>query len=577
MSKLDAKETARLLVELSRRATLAGGNPYRARAYRRAADALAAITSPLEEIVAEKRLREIPGVGEAIADIIEKLHRTGTHPTLEEMRKEIPAGVLEILAVPGLRPEKVQKLYRDLGIASLADLEQAARSGQLLTVKGFGPVLQRKILEGIEIGRRGSGARHLHRAGELLALAERDLRGRLRVDQVMPAGDFRRGAELVFDLALVAQVPSAAPAPAVAKNGDVAIHIADPARFGIALLLATGSPDHLRELSAVAEGRGLALSPQGLTRGGAVVAAKTEAEIYAALGLQFIPPELREGRGETDLAARRALPPLVEETDLRGILHAHTVASDGVNTLADMAAATRARGYAYFGVADHSQAAYYARGLSVEAIERQRAEIAALNASYGGVFRVFGGIESDILADGSLDYPEAVLAGFDFVVASVHSGFRRTREEQTARILRAVRNPYTAILGHMTGRQLLRRDGYEVDIERILAACAEHAVAVEINANPWRLDLDWRWHQAGIDAGCVFSVNPDAHSTSEIDLTRWGVEMARKGGLTRDKIINCMTADQIAAWFAGKRQKKRQSRTNPTRRGLGRVASASRR
>jgi DNA polymerase (family 10) len=315
------------------------------------------------------------------------------------------------------------------------------------------------------------------------------------------------------------------------------------------------------------------LSPDGVVREGRVIAAETEADIYAALELQFIPPELREGRGEIDLAAKHRLPVLVEASDIRGILHAHTVASDGMNTLPDMVAATQQRGYSYFGVADHSQSAYYARGLSVDAIAEQQAEIAVLQANYGGSFRLFGGIESDILADGSLDYPEAILAGFDFIVASIHSGFRLPPGEQTERILEAVRNPYTAILGHMTGRQLLRRDGYEVDIEKILAACAEQGVAVEINANPWRLDLDWRWHQAGVAAGCMFSINPDAHSTAELDLMRWGVAMARKGGLTKQRIINCMSADAVTAWFRTRREKRQKPGRKISRGRRGRMVS----
>jgi len=275
------------------------------------------------------------------------------------------------------------------------------------------------------------------------------------------------------------------------------------------------------------------------------VIARSEEEIYAGLGLPFIEPELREGTDEIARALKHALPKLATDADLRGILHAHTDLSDGVDTLETMAEATRARGYRYLGVADHSKSAHYAGGLSVEEIEAQHAEIDRLNKRYGKTFRILKGIESDILADGTLDYPDEVLGRFDFVIASVHGRFKLNRQTQTQRIIRAVQNPFTTILGHMTGRQLLRRPGYEVDVEAILAACAEHGVAVEINANPWRLDLDWRWHRRALELGCMMSINPDAHSTDELDLTHWGVEMARKGGVPAERVLNALSLSSL--------------------------------
>ena len=253
-------------------------------------------------------------------------------------------------------------------------------------------------------------------------------------------------------------------------------------------------------------------------------------------------------------------------------MHAHTNASDGVNTLKQMAEATRKRGFSYFGVADHSKSAHYAGGLTVEEIVAQHEAIEELNARYDQGFRIFKGIESDILADGSLDYPDEILSRFDFVVASVHGQFRKDRAAQTERILRAVANPHTTILGHMTGRQLLRRPGYDVDVERILAACAEHGVAVEINANPWRLDLDWRWHQKAIELGCWFSINPDAHSTAEIDLTKWGVTMARKGGVSPDRVLNAL---DLTAFSAHLEARKAPLRANKRSRARASTAATS--
>jgi DNA polymerase (family 10) len=301
----------------------------------------------------------------------------------------------------------------------------------------------------------------------------------------------------------------------------VAIRLTDTAHYGATLLYATGSQAHIAELESLAKDKGLTLDKHGLRRSRKIIARKSEQEIYAALGLPYIEPELREGRDEITHGLNGKMPTLVTDADIRGILHVHTDRSDGVNKLDVMAEATRKRGYHYLGIADHSKSAHYARGLMPEEIAEQHGEIDRLNRHYDGVFRIFKGIESDILGDGSLDYPEDILASFGFVVASVHSWLRFPRAEQTERILRAVANPFTTILGHMTGRQLLRRPGADVDIERVLKKCAQHCVAVEINANPWRLDLDWRWHRRALDLGCLLSIDPDAHSTDEIDLVHW--------------------------------------------------------
>ncbi|HEY0440937.1 MAG TPA: PHP domain-containing protein [Xanthobacteraceae bacterium] len=541
MEPLDAKAVAALLTEFGLRTELRGGNPYRARAYQRAAETLLALSAPLADVVAQGRLRELPGIGETIADIVTKLHRTGTHPALESMRAELPAGLLELVRIPGLKPDKIFKLHNELGISSLAELEQAARDDRIAATKGLGPALQRKILDGIAIQRRSKGLRHIHRAAELAESAIANLqRSHPELTRIVAAGELRRGCELVGELSFVAEVPELQGLPRVQRLSGLALHVADPRRYGITLLLATGSDEHVSGLTALAATKGLRLDEDGLHRGKRVIAGRSEEEIYAALRLPLIAPELREGRGEIEQALAGKLPRLVRDEDIRGILHAHTDASDGMHTLAQMVEATRKRGYGYFGVADHSRSAGYAGGLSLEEIEAQHAAVDKLNKRLRGEFRVLKGIESDILADGSLDYPDEVLARFDFVVASVHSRFRLDPATQTERIIRAVANPHTTILGHMTGRQLLRRPGYEIDIEKVLAACAQYGVAVEINANPWRLDLDWRWHARALELGCTMSINPDAHSTAELDLTRWGVTMARKGGVPPDRVLNCL-------------------------------------
>ncbi|AWL93013.1 PHP domain-containing protein [Bradyrhizobium ottawaense] len=553
MPSLDARGVASLLREYAQRSALKGGNPYRAKAFSRAADNLAALAVSLNVLVAEDRLTEIPGVGDAIADIIAKVHKTGSHPSLEKLRKEFPAGVLEMLAVPGLRPEKVLRLYKDLGIASLSELEAAAKDDRIKKAKGLGAALQTKILQNLAIAKSGEGRLHLHRAAALLAHAKDFFRkSRPELKRVTIAGEFRRGCELVGDLAIVAEAAKSDKSSTQSADG-LQIRVSDRKHFGAALLFATGSDTHIEQLRALAAKKGMRLEPDGLHKGRALIAGE-EAEIYRALGLPFIDPELREGRGEIEVALKGKLPKLVTDQDLRGILHCHTDASDGTETLETMAKATRQRGFEYFGVADHSKSAHYAGGLSVEEIAQQHREADRLNKRFGKDFRILKGIESDILADGSLDYDDDVLERFDFVVASIHGRFKLDRKAQTQRLLRAISDPHTTVIGHMTGRQLQRRPGYEIDVEKVLRACAKHDVVVEINAHPWRLDLDWRWHQAALEFGCVLSINPDAHSIPELDHMHWGVQMARKGGVPADRVLNAMTLPEITRYLRQKRR-----------------------
>jgi DNA polymerase (family 10) len=488
MPKADMQQVAKLLREYAQRTALRGDNPYRAKAYSRAADSLAALSLPLDDLIEENRLTEIPGVGDAIADT--KLHRNGTHPSLEKLRKKIPAGMLELLNVPGLRPDKALRLYEDLGITSLTELKAAAKDDRIRKAKGPGAALQTKILQNLAIAKSGKGRFHMHRAAALHEPAKESLAlRRPELKRVTIAGDFRRGCELVDDFAIVAEAQDPETGPAILDSGGLKLHLTDRKHFGAALLHAAGSPAHLEELRALAEKKGMRLETDGLHKGRSLMAAKEE-DIYCALGLPFIEPELREGRGEIERARKGKLPKLVADHDLRGILHCHTDASDGTETLERMAVATRERGFEYFSVADHSKSAHYAGGLSVQQIEDQHREADRLNKRFGKDFRILKGIESDILADGSLDYPDEVLARFHFVVASIDGRFGLDRKAQTERLLRAIFNPHTTIIGHLTGRQLQRRPGHEIDVEKVLRACAKNDVAVEINAHPWRLDLD---------------------------------------------------------------------------------------
>jgi DNA polymerase (family 10) len=558
MGKMDTQTVARLLREYAQRTSLRGGNPYRAKAYFTAADSLAALSQPLDRIIPAGTLTEIPGIGYAIADIITKLHQTGSHPSLEKLRKDVPEGVLELFAIPGIRPDKILKLHQELGISSLAELEEAAKQDRIRKVKGLGASLQTKILQNLSIARSGETQLHLHKAAALLEHATATVKQQHpEYSRIEIAGDFRRGSELVTDLALVAETRK--PSGSEEISGGLKLALTDKKHYGAKLLHATGSAEHLKQLVALAHDKGLELRPDGLYRGKKLIASATEKEIYKALDLQFIEPELREGRDEIKRAARHKLPKLVSDKDLHGILHCHTTASDGTETLETMANATRERGFEYFGVADHSISAHYAGGLSLDEIAEQHREADRLNKRFGRSFRILKGIEADILGDGSLDYPDRVLSKFDFVVASVHSRFKMSRKEQTDRILKAIENPHTTIIGHMTGRQLTRRPGYEIEIDKVLKVCAEYGVAVEINAHPWRLDLDWRWHQKALDYGCIFSINPDAHSIRELDHMHWGVEMARKGGVPPDRVLNAMPLAKLLRHLQRRRQTARHA------------------
>lgn len=569
MTKLEKDEIARLLHEMGQRMALTGGNPYRARAYRTAAENLSIVAEPLDDIIKKDELQTIPGIGEAMTDIIKTLHKTGSHLKLEELRQTVPDGVLALARIPGLRTEQALRIFKETGINNIAALKAALLKGDLDHIKGFTPAFRAKVIQGIDVQQQTEGQRHIDKATFALAAARESIAASdLGLSEITVSGECRRRCELVGELNLVALSVERKADPVI-KLGDVTLYVAKPDNYGAVLLYKTGSDKHLAELEELAQAKGFSLSQDGLKRRKTLIAGKTEAEIYKALGLAFVEPELREGRGEIALAARKKLPKLVRLKDLQGILHCHTDRSDGVNTLEEMAEAVRTRGYQYFGVSDHSKSAHYAGGLIVEEILAQHKDVDRLNKKYGSEFRIYKGIESDILEDGSLDYDENILKRFDFIVASVHSRFKLDAASQTKRIIRAVENPFTTILGHMTGRQLLRRPGYEVDIAAILEACANNGVVVEINANPWRLDVDWRWHQAALKVGCLLAINPDAHSTSEIDLVRWGVDMARKGGVGKAKILNCLDRKEFEE-FLKERKKKTKVQQKLCRSSLAR-------
>jgi DNA polymerase (family 10) len=571
------REVVDTLEEIAVLLELAGENAFKTRAYANAARTLQGLDRDLAELTASGELRELKGIGPALAEKIGTLVATGRLPYLEELRARVPPGLLELLRVPGLGPKRVREVHAKLGIASLAELEYAAESRALQELEGFGEKLQDKILEGIAALKRHADRFLLSDAlamGEEILAAVAALPGARRA---AIAGSLRRRCETVGNVDLVAATDDApallaafAALPAVAEvlapgpagGSEAAVRLEGGLRvrlravpepdFAGVLRYLTGSREHDEALRAHAAGLGLELDERGLRRGSAPVAAADEDAIFAALGLVAIPPELREGRGEIAAAAAGALPRLLEPGDLRGVLHVHSTYSDGVDTVRGMALAARARGYRYLGVCDHSQSARYAGGMLAADVRRQHEEIDRLNEELGD-FRVLKGVECDILADGALDYPAEVLASFELVVGSVHSRFGLGEAEMTQRLLRAVANPFLDVLGHPTGRLLLGRAAYALDLGAVCAAAAERGVAVEINANPHRLDLDWREVRGFQARGGWIGIHPDAHRTEGLDDVRFGVMAARKGWATRDRVLNALSLEELLAWLRARR------------------------
>jgi DNA polymerase (family X) len=574
---MDRNEVARVLEEIAGMLELKGENPFKIRAYDAGARAVRGFTGNLEEAVRTRELLSVRGIGAGLFSNIATLVSTGSLPYYEELRASFPPGLRECLRIPGFGARKAKILHRELGIDSLPALEQACRAGQVAAVKGFGPKTEERILRGIEMLRTTTGLHRYsavrRRADELAAsLLSTGLASRVTV-----AGSIRRRREVVGNIDLLAASDRPAETarafrdaagmsePLIAdeqlttlrlSEGVVARLVVVPdAEFAPALLFLTGSKEHFEQLVDRARTRRRTLDRTGVFTGAARakrLPASTEADVYAHLGLPFIEPELREGDGEVDAAARGELPRLLDAADVQGLIHVHTTESDGRASLAEMVGAARDAGYSWTVVTDHSQVAGYAGGLSPDRVLRQREAIRALAPSFPG-FRIFHGTEADILADGSIDYGDEFLGEFDAVVASIHSRFGLPRDEQTRRLIRAVENPRVSVLGHPTGRLLLTRKGIDADMEAVLTAAGRSGCAVEINGSPHRLDLDWRLCRHALAAGVVFSIGPDAHSVAEIGNTGYAVGIARKGWVTPGATLSAKSAPELAAWLENRR------------------------
>ena len=569
---MNKKEIIKIIEETGILLELKGESIFKTRAYANAARTLRGVTEDILELVAENRLKSVKGIGVAISEKIAELVTTGRLQYYEDLRNSFPQGFLELLRIPGLGPKKAKKLYDDLGISSVDDLESACKDDRLLGLEGFSAKSQQKFLDGIEQIRQFS-ERHFYHHAEKAALPLFDsLKKNPMVIRAELAGSIRRHKETVKDVDIVVScydkdrnaimdeftalddvqnivVKGETKSSVLLKNGiSVDLRLVTDEQFPFLLHHSTGSAEHNVAMRGYAQKQGMKVSEYGLFRGDKLLSCRDESEIFAALGMQYIPPELREDCGEIEVALQNKIPDLIIKSDLRGVLHCHSTFSDGANTIHEMAAASQKLGFEYFGICDHSMSVFYANGLQPNRVKEQHKEIDRLNAEMTN-FRIFKGTECDILPDGGLDYPEDTLSSFDFVVASIHSSMNMTEERATKRLIKAMEHPAVKILGHPTGRLLLGRDGYPINHKKVIDAAAECGVSIEINASPHRFDLDWRYCKYARDKGVQVSINPDAHDVDGIAHIFYGVGIARKGWLRKEDVLNTMSAAKIEEWF----------------------------
>jgi DNA polymerase (family X) len=589
---MDKAQVSAILEEIALLLELKGENPFKALAYTKAARALDTFDGDLARLVKEDRLAELPGLGDALRQKVAALVTTGKLEYYETLRASVPEGLLALREIPTLGPKKIRALYEKLGIKSVVELEAACRNRKVRGLPGFGAKTEEKILAGIEQARAYSG---LFRYAEIWTQAE-EIREALRahedVAQVALAGSMRRGREVIKDLDFVAssRQPEAVmeyfvalpgvkqvtghgstKSSIVLENGIAAdLRVVADHEFASALHHFTGSKEHNIAMRQRAIAQGKKMSEWGLFEiapgakktaresedekskpEGKLIPCRTEDELFAALGLQYIPPELRENLGEIAAAEKGEIPRLVEWTQLRGTFHCHTNWSDGRNTLAEMAGEARELGLDYLGIADHSKSSVQANGLNEERLAEQIGLIAKLNQQLAGDFHVFTGSEVDILKDGRLDFGDDVLRQLDYVVASVHNVMNQEEDEMTARVIRAMENEYVTMLGHPTGRLLLQREASHINLEKIIDAAARTGTWIELNCSSYRMDLDWRWWHRARDKGVKCVINPDAHHISQFAMLRHGVTMARKGWLRREDVLNTLTLAEIRAKLQG--------------------------
>jgi DNA polymerase (family 10) len=587
-AKGDAMDKATIADVLEKIATLLelkDENPFKIRAYTNAARSLETWGGNIADLRDEETLEKIPGIGKAIAAKIKELVETGSLKFFDELRAEFPADILELFSLPGLGAKKIKALHEKLQVSSIAQLHEACVAGRVAELPGFGRTTQEKLCRSIDERQKYAGSFQLGQIAAEAEILQSDLRAHPEALHVCIAGSYRRRKEIVRDLDFI--VATSAPAEISAlfighplvesiiaqgptkssvrlRSGiQCDLRVVTAAEYPFALNYFTGSKEHNIVMRNRALQHGWTLNeyrlgevpPDPAAKSKKVPAIREEAELYRAFELDYIPPELRENCGEFEAAANGTLPRLVEAENLRGTFHCHTTASDGHNSLEEMAAAAQELGLQYLGIADHSRSSIQAHGLDVARLRVQVARLRQLNREFEN-FRLFAGVECDILRDGSLDFPDDVLAELDYVVASIHSAFTLSEADMTRRIIRAMQNPHVTMLAHPTGRLLLKRDPYALDIPAIIEAAAGTGTWIEINAAPKRLDLDWRWWPLAKEKGVKCVINPDAHRTERLQELWFGVGVARKGWLTKEDVVNCLPLGKIEAELSTKRGRK---------------------
>jgi DNA polymerase (family X) len=561
---MDKWTVARSLDEIAKYIELSEPNPFKARAFEKAARRIESQDRDIDDLVASGDLYSTPGIGKGIGPIIADLVTKGRSRYLDDLRSQFPSGIFELLRVPGLGLKKIGLLYSALGIGNLDELEAAASSGGVAKLPGFGAKTQKQILDGIEAARRRSsqfllplglevGQSILGNLAQIGIIEDAEVSGSVRrrleilvtVDVVVVTNDRARAIAAMKKRALLDRLEEVDETTLCGFGRDevpVSIHMTSRADSGAAMLVATGSRDFVQSFASKIAKNGYELRNRRLFHDGRHLRSETERALFERVGIPFVDPELRESG---DVLGRKKRVQLLEPGDLRGTFHVHTTFSDGRNTVAEMLSAARDRGFEYVGISDHSPNAFYANGLTVDDLTRQHAEI-DVHRDAAAPMRVFRGTEADILNDGAIDYGHATLPRFDFVIASIHSRFGMERAEMTARMLRALDDPFVTILGHLTGRLLLGRQGYSIDFDRVFDRAAERGVLIEINGNPHRLELDWRQIGRAVDRGVLLCINPDAHSIAELSHVISGAWVARKAGLSAKQIFNTRPVEEVA-------------------------------
>ncbi len=575
---MDKDDIGRILEEIAVLLELKGENPFKVRAYNNAARAVETLEEDIGVAITSGSLLEHKGIGKALYEKIVELYNTGHLKYFEQLKLEIPSGLLDIIKIQGVGPKKAKALHDALGVTTVGELEYACNENRLLELHGFGKATQDKILKGIEYFKKGMGHFLLS-----IALTEAEkviglLRENKYIIRSSIAGSIRRRKEIIKDIDIVASVKpghensvmdffvSLPSVSLVIAKGDTKssvvlrtginadLRLITDEQFPFALHHFTGSREHNVALRGRAKKMGIRMNEYGLFRGEELIQCRDEEEIYKSIGLSYIPPELREDTGEIEASEKSEIPELIEPSDIKGLFHVHTTYSDSSMTIREAVNAARQLGYQYIGITDHSKSASYAGGLTEERVKEQHEEIDAINDELKD-FYIFKGVESDILSDGALDYDEEILAKFDFVIASVHSKFNMEEADMTRRIINAISNPFTTMLGHPTGRLLLSREGYRVDMMKIIDVAADKGKIIELNSHPFRLDLDWRFCRYAKERGVKISINPDAHHPGDLSNIQYGAGIARKGWLSRADVINTLSLAEMKVFLREKHKK----------------------